>query len=160
MNTRTGSDSYDGLSETTAFKTVNKALHEMSLLPQPLTGEIIVRAPANYPVAPLGFGGFESSGWQSPDPFPLVLVEGVTLRGITLSNNRPVITIDESSSGFTDWNRSVVTLADRSAIINFEIDGSKLTSSSMAANDNRGFRVSCGDRAVGPARPDGSRSRS
>lgn len=139
VNTRTGSDSNDGLTETTAYKTVNKALAEMASLPQPLIGEIIVRAPANYPVAPVGYGGSEVTGWQSASPFPLVLVEGVTLRGVTLSNNRPVITIDDPSSNFTDWNRSVVTLADRSAIINFEIDGSRIPSSSIAATGGQLF---------------------
>jgi len=139
VNTRTGDDSNDGQTAATAFKTVNWALEYMDNLGQPLTGEIIVRAPANYPVAPAGYGGSEQTGWQSPDPFPLVLVEGVTLKGITLSNNRPVITIDESSASFTAWNRSVVTLADRSAIVNFEIDGSRLTSSSTGANGNQVF---------------------
>jgi len=139
VNTRTGLDSNNGLTAATAFKTVNKALDHMDGLGQPLIGEIIVRAPANYPVAPAGYGGSEQTGWQSPDPFPLVLVEGVTLKGITLSNNRPVITIDESSSSFTAWNRSVVTLADRSAIVNFEIDGSRLTSSSIPANGGQLF---------------------
>jgi hypothetical protein len=110
VNAEQGDDTNSG-SQLLPFLTLNKALEAAWVLKQPVGNpptiafvEIkVVRT--DTPIAPLGWGGEEWFGWQTPaemtagtthKAFPLRMVKGVDVIGVTRNGQKPRILIDET----------------------------------------------------------------
>lgn len=148
VNATTGDDSGPG-SYAQPYKTLNKAL-DVAYITRFPNGpgqgpfgmvEIKVYRSAT-PIAPKGFGGEEEFGWTTPDEdlagvtheaFPLRMVPGVDVIGVSRGGVKPVIQGDENAQGtpqqFVEWEpglpKTYVWMASNVTLRGFRVTGAQ-----------------------------------